>query len=96
LSSRIFGINKYIRSGRPGMQHWVGRARPGSVLAPAAAWNLRQGADWEKAFAFYQGLDEAKAVEDSAVAGVATRPRCVQWSSGDCGGFVLAEISPIC
>jgi carboxymethylenebutenolidase len=66
----IFGINKYIRS----VADWY--AAHGFVaLCPDLFWRQQRGveltdkgADWEKAFAFYQGLDEAKAVEDSAAA----------------------------
>jgi carboxymethylenebutenolidase len=64
----IFGINKYIRS----IADWY--AAHGFVaLCPDLFWRQQRGvdltdkgADVEKAFAFYQGLDEAKAVEDSA------------------------------
>src|SRR5882724_3189335 len=66
----IFGINKYIRS----VADWY--AAHGFVaLCPDLFWRQQRGVeltdkgnDLEKAFAFYQGLDEAKAVEDSAAA----------------------------
>jgi carboxymethylenebutenolidase len=64
----IFGINKYIRS----IADWY--AAHGFVaLCPDLFWRQQRGveltdkgADLEKAFAFYQGCDETKAVEDSA------------------------------
>src|SRR6266576_1898425 len=66
----IFGINRHIR----GVADWY--AAHGFVaLCPDLFWRQQRGveltdkgADWDKAFAFYQGLDEAKAVEDSAAA----------------------------
>jgi carboxymethylenebutenolidase len=66
----IFGVNDYIRS----VADWY--ASHGFVaLCPDLFWRQQRGvqltdkgADWEKAIAFYQGLDEAKAVEDSAAA----------------------------
>ena len=66
----IFGINDFIRS----VADWY--AAHGFVaLAPDLFWRQERnveltdkGDDWNKAIAFYQGLDEAKAVEDSAAA----------------------------
>ncbi len=66
----IFGVNRYIRS----IADWY--AAHGFVaLCPDLFWRQRRGvelsdkgADWEKAFAFYEGLDEPRAVEDSAAA----------------------------
>lgn len=66
----IFGVNKYIRS----VADWY--AAHGFVaLCPDLFWRQQRGveltdkgADWEKAFALYQGIDEAKAVADSAAA----------------------------
>ena len=66
----IFGINDFIRS----VADWY--AAHGFVaLAPDLFWRQQRnvqltdkGDDWNKAIAFYQGLDEAKAVEDSAAA----------------------------
>ena len=66
----IFGINDFIR----GVADWY--AAHGFVaLAPDLFWRQQRnvqltdkGDDWNKAIAFYQGLDEAKAVEDSAAA----------------------------
>ena len=66
----IFGVNKYMRS----VADWY--AAHGFVaICPDLFWRQQRGveltdkgADWEKALAFYQGIDEAKAVEDSAAA----------------------------
>jgi carboxymethylenebutenolidase len=66
----IFGVNKFVRS----VAEWY--AQHGFVaLCPDLFWRQEpgiqltdQGADLQKAFELYQGLDEAKAVEDSAMA----------------------------
>src|SRR5688572_25556509 len=64
----IFGINSYIRS----VADWY--AAHGFVaLAPDLFWRIEPNVeltdkadDWNKALAFYQQIDEDKAVEDSA------------------------------
>ena len=76
----IFGVNDYMRS----VTDWY--ASHGFVaICPDLFWRQQRGvqltdkgADWEKAFALYQGLDEAKAVEDSAatVAFLRKHPAC--------------------
>ncbi len=66
----IFGVNDYVRS----VADWY--AAHGFVaLAPDLFWRIEPGVqltdkgdDWNKAIAFYQQIDEAKAVEDSAAA----------------------------
>jgi len=64
----IFGVNSYMRS----VVDWY--AAHGFVaLCPDLFWRIERGvelteADRSKAFSFYQQLDEAKAVEDSAAA----------------------------
>ena len=67
----IFGVNAFLR----GVCDWY--AAHGFVaLCPDLFWRQEPGieltdqteAEWQKAFALYQGLDEAKAVEDSAAA----------------------------
>ncbi|HEY8224827.1 MAG TPA: dienelactone hydrolase family protein [Pyrinomonadaceae bacterium] len=64
----IFGVNKYMRS----VVDWY--AAHGFVaVCPDLFWRMERGvelsdSDREKAFKFYAGLDEAKAVEDSAAA----------------------------
>jgi carboxymethylenebutenolidase len=70
ILQEIFGVNKYMRS----VSDWY--AAHGFVaLCPDLFWRQEpgveltdKGSDWDKAFALYQGLDEAKAVEDSAAA----------------------------
>jgi carboxymethylenebutenolidase len=62
----IFGVNKFVRD----VADWY--AAHGFVaLCPDLFWRQERGveltdADFEKAIALYNGLDEAKAVEDSA------------------------------
>jgi carboxymethylenebutenolidase len=67
----IFGVNQFMRD----VCDWY--ARHGFVaLCPDLFWRQEPGiqltdqteAEWKKAFQLYQGLDEAKAVEDSAAA----------------------------
>src|SRR5712691_11325030 len=67
----IFGVNEYMRQ----VADW--HAAHGFVaLVPDLFWRQAPGiqltdqtdAEWQKAFELYQGLDEAKAVEDSAAA----------------------------
>jgi len=66
----IFGVNSYIRS----VADWY--ASHGFVaLCPDLFWRIQRGVeltdrgdDWKRAIDFYQKLDEAKAVEDSAAA----------------------------
>ena len=68
LLQEIFGVNKYMRS----VADWYA-AHGFVVICPDLFW--RQGrnieltdAEWNRAIELYQGLDEAKAVEDSAAA----------------------------
>ncbi len=67
----IFGVNQYMRQ----VCDWY--AAHGFVaICPDLFWRQERGVDitdqseaeWQKAFSLYQGLDEAKAVEDSAAA----------------------------
>jgi carboxymethylenebutenolidase len=64
----IFGINSYMRS----VADWY--AAHGFVaLCPDLFWRIERGVeltdrDWNKAIEFYQKIDEARAVEDSAAA----------------------------
>src|SRR2546425_3464668 len=67
----IFGVNEYMRT----VCDWY--ASHGFVaICPDLFWRQEPGiqltdrseAEWQKAFALYQGLDEVKAVEDSAAA----------------------------
>ena len=88
----IFGVNAYMRQ----VCDWY--AEHGFVaICPDLFWRQEPGieltdqseAEWQKAFQLYQGLDVAKAVEDSAVsvAFLRTHPSC----SGRVGavGFCL-------
>jgi carboxymethylenebutenolidase len=67
----IFGVNEYMRQ----VADWY--ATHGFVaMVPDLFWRQEPGiqltdqteAEWQKAFQLYRGLDEAKAVEDSAAA----------------------------
>jgi carboxymethylenebutenolidase len=67
----IFGVNQFMRN----VCAWY--AAHGFVaICPDLFWRQERGVDitdqteaeWQKAFQLYQGLDEAKAVEDSAAA----------------------------
>src|SRR5438105_7884129 len=67
----IFGVNEYMRV----VCDWY--ASHGFVaICPDLFWRQERGiqltdqsdAEWQRAFQLYQGLDEAKAVEDSAAA----------------------------
>ena len=67
----IFGVNMFLRS----VADWYA-ARGFVALVPDLFWRQERGvqltdqteAEWQKAFALYQGLDEAKAADDSAAA----------------------------
>ncbi|HXD34378.1 MAG TPA: dienelactone hydrolase family protein [Pyrinomonadaceae bacterium] len=77
----IFGVNEFVRS----VADWY--AAHGFVaLCPDLFWRQERGVQltdkteegWQKAFALYAGLDEAKAVDDSAAAGdfLRAHPAC--------------------
>src|SRR6476620_9018922 len=67
----IFGVNQFLRS----IADWYA-ARGFVAICPDLFWRQERGveltdqseAEWQKAFQLYQGLDVAKAIEDSAVA----------------------------
>ena len=67
----IFGVNAFLR----GVADWYA-ARGFVALCPDLFWRQERGVqltdqtpeEWQKAFELYQGLDEAKAVDDSAAA----------------------------
>jgi carboxymethylenebutenolidase len=77
----IFGVNDFLRS----VADWYA-ARGFVALCPDLFWRQERGvelsdkseSDWQKAFALYAGLDEARAVDDSAAAVVFLRkhPAC--------------------
>ena len=71
VMQEIFGVNQYMRD----VCDWYG-AHGFVAVCPDLFWRQEPGVDmtdrseaeWQKAFQLYQGLDEAKAVEDSAAA----------------------------
>jgi carboxymethylenebutenolidase len=71
LLQEIFGVNEVMR----GVADWYA-ARGFVVVCPDLFWRQQPGveltdkteAEWQRAFELYQGLDEAKAVEDAAAA----------------------------
>jgi carboxymethylenebutenolidase len=71
LLQEIFGVNEVMRA----TADWYA-ARGFVVLCPDLFWRQQPGieltdkteAEWQRAFALYNGLDEAKAVEDAAAA----------------------------
>ena len=92
LLQEIFGINEVMRS----IADWYAQ-RGFVVICPDLFWRQERGvqltdqseAEWKRAFELYQGLDEAKAIEDaaSAMAYLRAHPAC----SGKVGavGFCL-------
>src|SRR5215210_7084515 len=81
LLQEIFGVNQVMRD----IADWYA-ARGFVVVCPDLFWRQAPGveltdqtdADWQRAFALYQGLDEAQAVADAAAALTALRvhPAC--------------------
>ncbi len=71
LLQEIFGVNDVMRD----IADWYA-ARGFVVICPDLFWRQQPGiqltdkteAEWQRAFELYQGLDEAKAVEDAAAA----------------------------
>ena len=71
LLQEIFGVNQVMRDAAD----WYA-ARGFVVVCPDLFWRQQPDVeltdkteeDWQRAFAFYKGLDEAKAVEDAAAA----------------------------
>jgi len=71
LLQEIFGVNEVMRD----VADWYA-ARGFVVLCPDLFWRQKPNVEltdkteegWQRAFEFYKGLDEAKAVEDSAAA----------------------------
>ncbi|HYY96258.1 MAG TPA: dienelactone hydrolase family protein [Pyrinomonadaceae bacterium] len=71
LLQEIFGVNEVMRAAAD----WYA-ARGFVVVCPDLFWRQQPNveltdktdADWQRAFALYKGLDEAKAVEDAAAA----------------------------
>jgi carboxymethylenebutenolidase len=94
----IFGVNSFVRN----VADWY--AAHGFVaLAPDLFWRqernvelVDKGDDWNKAFQFYAGLDETKAVDDSAATMEFLRqhPACngIVGTVGHCLGGKLAYL----
>src|SRR5262245_58088482 len=92
LLQEIFGVNQVMRS----IADWYA-LRGFVVICPDLFWRQERGAqltdqtdaEWKRAFELYQGLDEAKAVEDAgaALAYLRKHPAC----TGNVGavGFCL-------
>lgn len=101
LAQEIFGINPFVRevADRYAEEGYV-------VLAPDLFWRQKPGVellyspqDWEQAFKYYQGFDEAKGVEDiAATLGVLrTRPEFAGKTGviGFCLGGKLAYLAAV-
>jgi len=81
LIQEIFGVNQVMRD----IANWYS-ARGFVVICPDLFWRQEPGvqltdqteAEWQRAFGLYQGLDEAKAVADTAaaMAFLRTHPAC--------------------
>jgi carboxymethylenebutenolidase len=99
LLQEIFGVNQVMRS----IADWYAW-RGFVVICPDLFWRQERGvqltdqtdAGWKRAFEFYQGLDEAKAVEDagSALAFLRDHPACTGkvGAVGFCLGGKLAYL----
>jgi carboxymethylenebutenolidase len=87
LMQEIFGVNQYMRD----VADWYA-ARGFVVICPDLFWRQEAGIEltdqsdeeWQRAFELYQGLDEGRAVQDSASAMdfLRSHPRC----TGKVGG----------
>lgn len=99
LLQEIFGVNQVMRS----IADWYAR-RGFVVICPDLFWRQEGGvqltdhtdAEWKRAFELYQGLDEAKAVEDAgaALAFLRRHPACAGkvGAVGFCLGGKLAYL----
>jgi len=99
LLQEIFGVNRVMRS----IADWYAR-RGFVVICPDLFWRQERGvqltdqtdAEWKRAFELYQGLDEAKAIEDaaSAMAFLRGHPACTGkvGAVGFCLGGKLAYL----
>ena len=99
LLQEIFGVNRDMRS----IADWYAQ-RGFVVICPDLFWRQERGvqltdqtdAEWKRAFELYQGLDEAKAVEDAGAAQAFLRnhPACTGkvGSVGFCLGGKLAYL----
>jgi carboxymethylenebutenolidase len=99
LLQEIFGVNQDMRA----IANWYAQ-RGFVVLCPDLFWRQERGvqltdqteAEWQRAFALYQGLNEAKAVEDAgaALAFLRNHPACTGkvGAVGFCLGGKLAYL----
>ena len=99
LLQEIFGVNRDMRA----VADWYA-ARGFVVACPDLFWRQEPGVqltdgrdeDWQRAFELYQGLDEAKAVEDAAatLAFLRQHPACTGkvGTVGFCLGGKLAYL----
>jgi carboxymethylenebutenolidase len=99
LLQEIFGVNHVMRS----IADWYAQ-RGFVVICPDLFWRQERGvqltdqteAEWKRAFEFYQGLDEAKAVDDAgaALAFLREHPACNRkvGAVGFCLGGKLAYL----
>lgn len=99
LLQEIFGVNDVMRS----IADWYAQ-RGFVVICPDLFWRQERGvqltdqtdAEWKRAFELYQGLDEAKAVEDAgaALAFLRKHPACTGkvGAVGFCLGGKLAYL----
>src|SRR5499426_2433148 len=99
LLQEIFGVNRVMRS----IADWYAR-RGFVVICPDLFWRQERGvqltdqteAEWQRAFALYQGLDVDKAVEDAGatLAFLRQHPACMGkvGAVGFCLGGKLAYL----
>ncbi len=99
LLQEIFGVNRDMRS----IADWYAQ-RGFVVICPDLFWRQEPGiqltdqtdAEWKRAFELYQGLDEAKAIEDAgaALAYLRSHPACTGkvGAVGFCLGGKLAYL----
>src|SRR5262245_24683744 len=99
LLQEIFGVNQVMRS----IADWYAR-RGFVVICPDLFWRQERGvqltdqtdAGWKRAFELYQGLDEAKAIDDAAraLAFLRNHPACTGkvGAVGFCLGGKLAYL----
>jgi carboxymethylenebutenolidase len=99
LLQEIFGVNRIMRS----IADWYAQ-RGFTVICPDLFWRQEPGvqltdqtdAEWKRAFELYQGLDEAKAIEDAgaALSFLRSHPACTGKAGvvGFCLGGKLAYL----
>ena len=102
LLQEIFGVNRVMRS----IADWYAR-RGFVVICPDLFWRQERGvqltdqtdAEWKRAFELYQGLDEARAIDDAgaALAFLRNHPACTGkvGAVGFCLGGKLAYLMAV-